>query len=228
MGKIKFLTKKEIVYAELKKNIINGKYKPNQRIKIASISRDFGISEIPVREAFQLLISEGFLRDIPHVGSVVTGLDMEEMEEIYVVRNALECLATRLSAEKITKQELKLLEANNRKMEKAVAKRDHETIIALNREFHKIIYFASRNRYLYKHIFELWDLSFRIPGVFAVIPGLVTLSLAEHKEILNALKKGDGNQAEELIGKHKKNLLRELRIYFKDNQKQTESTDPPC
>ena len=86
-----------------------------------------------------------------------------------------------------------------------------------------IIYGACKNRYLYKQIFELWDLSFRIPGVFAVIPGIATLSLREHRAILRALKKGDGAQAEHLIDKHKVNLIRALRIYFKDNQSDNES-----
>lgn len=222
--KTNYQTKSKIIYTELRKDIINGKYKPNQRIIIANISKEFGTSEIPVREAMQLLISEGLLKNIPHVGAIVAGLDMEEMEEIYVVRTVLEGLATRLATKKISEHELELLEENNRKMEKAVTKENYEAIISLNREFHQTIYAACKNRYLYKQIFELWDLSFRVPGVFAVIPGIATAHLADHKEILMALIKADGIRAEHLMEKHKKILLRALRIYFKDNQTEKEST----
>ena len=214
---IGFQTKSEFIYNELKEKIVNGDYKPNQRIIQAEVARAFGTSEIPVREAFQLLVSEGLLKNIPHSGAVVTGLNMEELEEIYVIRRALETLATKLAAENIGKRDLKLLELNNKKMEKAVEKKKYKTIIFLNREFHRIIYAACENRYLYKYIFELWDLSFRIPGVFAMIPEIADLSLAEHKEILQALENRDGTLAAELIDKHKEGLLCALRNYFKDN-----------
>jgi DNA-binding GntR family transcriptional regulator len=212
-----FQTKSEFIYKELREKIVNGSYKPNQRVIQAEVARAFGTSEIPVREAFQLLVSEGLLRNIPHAGAVVTGLNMEELEEIYVLRRVLETLATKLAAKNIGEKDLKLLELNNKQMEKAVEKKKYKTIISLNREFHRIIYAACKNRYLYSYIFELWDLSFRIPGVFAMIPETADLSLSEHKEIFQALKNRDGTLAAELIDKHKEGLLRALRNYFKAN-----------
>ena len=74
---------------------------------------------------------EGLLKNIPHAGAVVTGLNMEELEEIYVLRRVLETLATKLAAKNIGKADLKLLELNNNKMEKAVEKKKYKTIIAL-------------------------------------------------------------------------------------------------
>jgi DNA-binding GntR family transcriptional regulator len=153
---------------------------------------------------------------------VVTGLDMEELEEIYVLRRVLESFATKLAAKNIGKKDLRLLELNNEKMEKAVGKKQHKTIISLNREFHRIIYAACENRFLFKYIFELWDLSFRIPGVFAMIPKAAQLSLTEHREIFQALKNRDGALAAELIDKHKENLLSLLRNYFKTNPTEKE------
>ena len=220
MGIPTYHTKSEIIYKELREDIVNGRYKPNQRIIIGEIAKTFGTSEIPVREAIQLLVSEGLLKSIPHVGPVVTRLDMEQMEEIYVIRTVLEGLAIRLAAENIGDKEIRFLEQNNSKMEKAVAKQKYKTISSLNKEFHRIIYAACKNRYLFKYIFELWDLSFRIPAVFALIPGIAHLSLAEHKEILEALKKRDGMRAEKLIAKHKENLLHALRDYFKDEPRE--------
>lgn len=214
---IGFQTKSEFIYKELREKIVNGSYKPNQRVIQAEVARAFGTSEIPVREAFQLLVSEGLLKNTPHAGAVVTGLNMEELEEIYVLRRVLETLATKLAAKNIGKKDLKLLELNNKQMEKAVEKKKYKTIISLNREFHRIIYAACKNRYLYNYIFELWDLSFRIPGVFAMIPETADLSLTEHKEIFQALKNRDGTLAAELIDKHKEGLLRALRNYFKAN-----------
>jgi len=224
MRKKIYQTKSEIIYEALKENIITGKYKPKQRLILSEIARDFGTSEIPVREALRLLISEGLLKNVPHVGAAVTDLNIEELEEIYVVRTVLEGLATRLASRNISEKELELLKKNNNRMEKAVASQEYGKIISLNREFHRIIYAACKNRYLYKSIFEFWDLSYRIPGVFALIPGIAPLSLSEHRDILKALKDGDGRRAEELISNHKENLLSALRDYCKDRTSPSSQT----
>ena len=79
MRKKSYQTKSEIIYEALKKNIITGKYKPKHRLILSEIARDFGTSEIPVREALRLLISEGLLKNVPHVGAAVTDLDIEEL-----------------------------------------------------------------------------------------------------------------------------------------------------
>jgi DNA-binding GntR family transcriptional regulator len=216
MGLEKYRTKSEIVYESLRKKIISGKYKPYRRLVLSKIAEEFGVSEIPTREAFNLLISEGLLVKTPHSGVVVSGLDMKDLEKVYAVRTVLEGLAARLAARNIEEKELLKLQENNRKMEEAVAKENYEKIVSLNREFHTMVYAASRNEYLQKHIFELWDLSYRIPGVFALVPEIAKVSLVQHTAIVRALGNHDEIQAEHLISNHKNTLLDALRSYPRD------------
>jgi len=80
-----FRTKSKIIYEELKQGILNGMYKPQQRIITAEVAKEFGASESPVREAIKQLESDGLIENTPYVGAVVTNFDMEDIEEIYEV-----------------------------------------------------------------------------------------------------------------------------------------------
>jgi hypothetical protein len=62
---------------------------------------------------------------------------------------------------------------------------------------------------------------FQDPGAFTPISGIAHLFLSGHKEIVEALKIRDGIHAEELVGKHKNNLFRALKNYFKQNPKES-------
>ena len=110
MAKAKFKTKSKIVYQALKADIIGGKYRPQQRIIASRLAREFGFSEIPVREALKQLESEGIIQNKPHAGAVVTSIELEDYEKLLQVRGVLEGLATRLAAEFIAEKDLKTLD----------------------------------------------------------------------------------------------------------------------
>ena len=218
MVRAKYQTKSDIVYHALKEDIINGEYKPGQRIIAARVAKKFGFSEIPVREALKHLESEGIIQNKPHVGAVVTSLEVEDFEKLLQVRLTLEGLATRLAAAIIEEKDLKRLEKMIIKMEKVIRDKNYEKLPPLNYEFHRTICAACGNEYLYKIIFEIWDLSFRNPGVFAFAPERAIQSLPEHKAILKALKKRDGISAEKLVLEQKESTLKAFRLIFKETK----------
>lgn len=143
---------------------------------------------------------------------------MEDIEEIYEVRTALEGLAAKIAAQNIEQKDIELLEQQIADMEKALYEEQYDALGALNKEFHRCIYAACGNKYLYRAIFELWDLASRTPGVFALVPKRGHESLLEHKEILTALRGRDGLLAERLIVEQKENSLSALRSYFQHDQ----------
>jgi DNA-binding GntR family transcriptional regulator len=213
MRNIKYQTKSGIIYRGLKRDIVNGLYPPRQRMIISEIAKEFGTSEIPVREAMKHLESEGLLRSIPYVGAVVTEISIEDMEKIYPVRIALEGLAARTAVQHLKERDFDLLEKKIRDIQTSFMEKRHERIGFLNREFHEIICSSSQNIYLQKPILELWGLCFRNPAIFAMRPELVPQINKEHKEILRALKKRDGALAEQLVMKHKELAFENLRSY---------------
>ncbi|MEW6667701.1 MAG: GntR family transcriptional regulator [Thermodesulfobacteriota bacterium] len=213
-----FQTKNQFIYEALKKAIIGGKYKPMERIVISEIAREFGSSDIPVREALKKLEADGLIHNKPYVGCRVASLNLDELEEIYQVRSELEGLATRLAAKRLNEGELEAMQAQIKEMEQAVAEGHYEQIGLLNREFHRRIYSSCGNEFLLKTIFELWDLTSRVQGIFAMTPERAHQSLTEHARILEALHKRNGRLAEALIVRQKEKTLMAMRRYLETQE----------
>lgn len=215
MKNIKFKTKSEIIYKDLRQEIISGKYQPQQRVIISKVAKEFGTSEIPVREALKNLESEGLIKITPHVGAVVTSINIEEIGEIYELRSMLEGKAAKKAAKNLGQNDFNRLESLITDMDRALQHKEFERLGQLNREFHQSIYSACGNRYLHKCIFELWDISSRASGLFAMVPERARESHHEHIVIFKALKAQDGFLAEKLIIEQKEKSLNSLQQFIK-------------
>jgi len=214
MGRGIYQTKSEIIYQEIKEDIINGKYKPNERIVISDVAREFGASDIPVREAMRQLESDGLIQSKPYVGAIVTNFDLADICKIYQIRAVLEGLATRQAVDRIKKNGLKKLDTILSKMTKAVGSGNHVLLSNLNRDFHHVIYAASDNEYLIKVIFDLWDMSLRARAIFSFMPGRAQEAVDEHTDIVAALKKKDAKAAEKLVIEHMNSHLKALQLFY--------------
>src|SRR5512133_2830966 len=106
-------TKNVAVYRKLRQNILKGKLKPGQKIVMADLAKEFGLSETPVREAIRRLESDGYVQFTPHMGAVVTGIDEGQLVEIYLIRSELEALAARLAGAYVTERDLDFLVRKN-------------------------------------------------------------------------------------------------------------------
>ena len=83
------------VLGDLRRAILLGDEPPGTIIPIDDVARFFGVSHIPVREALKMLLSEGLVAHVPHVGYSVAQLTFAEFRELYQVRHALEMAALR-------------------------------------------------------------------------------------------------------------------------------------
>ena len=119
-----------------------------------------------------------------------------------------------MAAQSIGEKELKSLGKTVVKMEKALRNEQYGALAQLNEEYHKTIYSASGNEYLEKIIFELWNFSLRSRAIFTFVSDRAHKAVSEHKEILEALKTGDGKLSEKLIVKHMDSSLSALQLYF--------------
>lgn len=209
-----YQTKSEIIYQAIKADIINGKYKPDERIVISDVAREFGASDIPVREAMRHLESDGLIQSKPYVGAIVTNFDLADIRKIYQIRAVLEGLATRQAVDRINKNGLKKLETILSKMTKAVGSGNYVLLSNLNRKFHQVIYAASENEYLIKVIFDLWDMSLRARAIFSFMPDRAQAAIEEHANIVAALKKKDEGSAEKLVIHHMNSHLKALQLFY--------------
>jgi DNA-binding GntR family transcriptional regulator len=214
---VAFKTKNVAVYEALRKDIINGKLKPGQKIIMSDLAKRFELSEIPVREAIRRLESDGFVEFTPHVGAVVSKMDEREFVETYLIRIELEPLATRLAVPYLTADDIAFLEKKNHEMEIAIQENHPEKIGSLNKDFHLRLYRSAPYPYLYKLISELWEKVERTRSIFAYVPERAAASVEEHKKIIRALKAKDVDLSEKLIKEQKGRTMAELEEYLKQN-----------
>lgn len=127
---------RERIYSELRDDITYGKLSPGERLVEKDLSKRFKASRSPIREALRQLESEGFIRSENYKGISVSKLSMKQIDEIYGLRSLLESYATRLSAEKVTKNDVAYLRNLNDKMKAAVKAHDSENFLLNNVLFH--------------------------------------------------------------------------------------------
>lgn len=214
---VAFKTKNVAVYEALRKDIINGKLKPGQKVIMSDLAKRFELSEIPVREAIRRLESDGFVEFTPHVGAVVSKMDEREFVEIYLIRIELESLATRLAVPHVTTDDIDYLDEKNHYMELAIKQNRPEKLGALNRDFHLRIYRAAPYPYLNKLISDLWEKGERTQSVLACVPERAAASVVEHSQIIEALRAKDLALAEKLIKDQKSRTMADLQKYIHNN-----------
>ncbi|WP_186236752.1 GntR family transcriptional regulator [Burkholderia gladioli] len=91
-----------LVVPALREAIVEGVLVPGSRLSEVQVARQLDVSRTPMREAFAQLEREGLVTIVPRVGAYVRNVTPRDVEEIYTVRAALECLAVQLAAERIT------------------------------------------------------------------------------------------------------------------------------
>jgi DNA-binding GntR family transcriptional regulator len=212
-----FKTKNEAIYDMLRQEILQAKIKPGEKIVVSDLSKKIGVSEIPIREAVKKLESEGFLTNIPHVGITVSKLDPDEVVEFYLIRIELESLASRLATPHISQEDIEYLTKKNQEMKLALQRDDLEMLATLNKQFHFRIYAAAKRPHLYKLIADLWDKVSWIRSVFFLAPQIALDSLKEHGEIIEAIKKKDGELVGKLTREQKRHSLKAIADRFFPN-----------
>ena len=125
--------------AEIEKLILTGEYPPGAKLGEEELAERLGVSRGPVREAFRGLEELGLIRFEKNRGVFVRKIGVDEADQSYIVRGALEELAGRIVAGKISADEAKLLQSIIKRMERAVERRNLAQYVDLNYEFHGTI-----------------------------------------------------------------------------------------
>jgi DNA-binding GntR family transcriptional regulator len=193
------------VFQRLQDDIVRGIWAPGSRLGEAELARHYGVSRGPLREAIRRLESRKLLERMPHVGARVAQLSFEHLIEIYYVREALEGMACRLAAERMTDEEIAGLSEVLRQHEQQqdiqedVAYFQHEGDL----DFHYRIIQGSHNASLGRLLIgELYHLVRMYRYQFSTTSNRPQKALGEHRRIVEALEARDGEVAEMLMRRH--------------------------
>ena len=114
------------VYRALREAIVAAELEPGQRISENELTVRLGVSRTPIREALARLRDERFVQVIPQLGTYVTRISTAAVEDAQFVREALECAAVRIAAQRATTADIAALEGLVRRQEEVVANDDFE------------------------------------------------------------------------------------------------------
>ena len=136
---------REVIFNTLREAIIVGELKPGERLMEVQLAEKMGVSRTPVREAIRKLELEGLVEMLPRKGAHVADLSVKDIMDVLEVRATLDGLATKLSASRITDEEIKELRHQLSLFINYVEKDNLQGSIKKDVEFHDIIYRSSRN-----------------------------------------------------------------------------------
>ncbi len=196
---------RELVLDAIREAIIKGDLKPRERLMEIQLADELGVSRTPIREALRKLELEGFIVMIPRKGAYVSDISLKDITDVFEVRAALEGLAAGLAAERITDEEIEVMERLLAEKNECIIKQDMERLIEVDTRFHDMIYVSSRNDKLLPIINNLREQIQRYRTTSLSHPGRMQNSLIEHRALVEAIQSRDPVLARQLAQEHIEN-----------------------
>jgi len=203
-GREIYLSKSNFTAALLRELIISGELKPGVQLRQRDLAERFGVSVTPVREALRWLESEGLVRYDAHKGSTVVETEAGATREKYQIRAVLEGLAAFLAAPRISDEDIRELESYNERL--AGENLRPGEVNDLNRTLHFRVYEMAGSPLLLALMRLLWQSFPQGPQVARPRDE----SVAEHKELIEALRDRDAVRAQAITQQHILGAIRYL------------------
>lgn len=212
------MNKTERIYKKLLNDIIKGRLYQGQRLIENELIDLYKISKTPLREALRKLEKIGLVKYNVNCGYLVKRILLKDAEEIYDLREIIDCLSVRKIIEDITEEKIKKLKDIISDMESCIRDNEKEKYIKLDKYLHKVLNKLSNN----ERLFEIAEnLNYQVSMLLKTsieLPGRgIKKSFKEHIEIFNAILNKDSKKAEELVKKHMKNTKIAVLKHF-DNR----------
>ena len=190
---------------DLTEAIVTGAIPAGQKISEPDLAKQYEVSRGPLREAIRRLEGRGLVQHIPHTGARVVTLALDEVVELYLVREALEGMATRLAAQHMSDEEIAAIRGLLDQHEKAVQRSEGREYFQQegDLDFHYRIVHASNNEKLISILGgELYHLVRMYRYRSSLTASRPQRALTEHRRILDAIADRDGELAEMLMRRH--------------------------
>lgn len=197
---------REIVYEELKREILVGEIAPGTRMMEIELADEMGVSRTPVREAIRKLKKEGLVTIEPRKGAYASDVSIKDMVDVLEVREDLEAMAAAMAAQKVNKDEKQALIEATMEYKEAVESERTEDIIRCDEKFHQLIVNCSGNKTLVQLFSQVQELALRFRYLYYDDFSRYERMPMEHREIEEAILSGDYEKARVAAGEHVKKL----------------------
>jgi DNA-binding GntR family transcriptional regulator len=191
------------VYSQIKTLILCNEILPGQKLHHQELSERLGVSRTPVREALTRLVQEGYVSFLPNRGFTCKEIRLQEADELYQLREALEAFAVEKAIENLTEAAFTELSAKINLYGKDVQKRFTRDRLVYDQDVHLEIARLSGNETLTKtlaQVFERIILKRRTDGLYDPARGITAHQ--EHLKLLQAMKKRNTQDAVKIVRAH--------------------------
>lgn len=189
---------------ELREQILNGDREPGTRLGQELLAAEFGASRMPIREALRALEAEGLVTVKAHSGAWVAGLDAEEFEQSYKLREVVEPMVIAESLPNLSDEQIERAAELADLIEQTGGAKGLRSFMMLDREFHLLTYSGVSFPFLTELVTRLWNSTqlYRRELVRAMPPESFRSTCAEHTLIVDALRRRDADAASALVRLH--------------------------
>jgi len=204
------------VYEKIKQDILNRELQSGIKLTIEDLTKRFNVSPTPIKEALIALEKEGLVENIPRRGAFVSTLTLEDVEEIYGLKEVLEGLCGRKALEKINDTDINSLNSIISDAERFAKSNDILGYEEADMRFHQILREITEDKRL-SYFLSILDAQLKLAlPVINSLSGRVESSLQEHKKILSSLEKKNIQNAEFYSKEHmrleREAVIRELKF----------------
>jgi DNA-binding GntR family transcriptional regulator len=202
MTSLQYQTLNQQVYSRLQEMIRSGSLRLGEQLDERTLANDLEVSRTPVREAIGQLVREGVVEYRPYRGNYIRKFTVKQVNDLFLVRAALEALAVRLAMPKISQEVDDKLRQILDTVHEALERNDMVAYSDADRAFHETLIQLTGNETL---ISSLDRLGFQIQMIRTIAnqdPHVVERTHQERPRILAALEARDAELAARLMEEH--------------------------
>jgi DNA-binding GntR family transcriptional regulator len=199
---IKNRTLSSVIAERLRQEILDGTHASGAQLRQDALAAAFGVSRIPLREAFFQLEAEGLLQIIPHKGAIVTTLSPLEINDVFDLRAVLEPRLLKHSIPNLTDQDFEELTVIQSQFSVAIESKDLRVWGSLNAQLHMTLYSRSQLTQTASIVAALLQKSDRYTRVQLSSAAAMKRAESEHAELIDLCKKRETKAACELLWQH--------------------------
>jgi DNA-binding GntR family transcriptional regulator len=203
--------------AELRRSIVEGRYRPGQRVHQEEIAERLGVSLAPVREALRALEQEGQVVYLPRRGYFITELRVEDLQEIYALRGLLEERALRAALPTLDDDAIERIALAARDCAEAAERGDVAAELEANRRFHFGMLDAPEQPQTMRLIRLLWDSTEAYRAIYYNSPEERSATVAAHDEIFEAVRRKAVDEVVAALDEHRQRALRVMSRILSTN-----------
>jgi DNA-binding GntR family transcriptional regulator len=192
-------TIQQLATDRIRRAILDGTFRPNDRLNHAELAERLNISRIPTREALRVLEGEGLVKSYPYRGTVVSTMSAEEIEEAYEIRILLETSAAQRAIRRMDDAQIDRIRTVYKQMLGPVGL---DEWVSLNSKFHRELYSASTWTRLMSIVDMLRNLTTPYVRIYVSEPADREAANSEHAEIVAAVEAKDGVTLKAVLRRH--------------------------